>query len=323
MSPIALTYKDIRQQTLKLLDEVNTAGTIQTTGDYTTKIQDLINQAMVDLASTTAKIHGEYYIEQAPIENEISKDTSSIKIHLPGNDFSISLTNAKSTFFECTGPATVIIEESADGGATYSNIETITVTATDFAEYKRLISPGAATNLVRLRFTGDYVFRFRNYILYPYTFPTEAEIQQNRPHFLYDMPTDFMSLEYVMIRRDARQYLPYSSYILRSDKKMAINRYDVGEFLIHYWRNPTFFTFTGVEATDDAQVFGIDATNSIYRVADDAALIIPYYAAGNAKLSESDLTNGITLLNIFEQKKVNLVTNSIGYQGSVISVSEW
>lgn len=325
---MALTFGDIRKRTLKILDEYDTDGNISTTQDVTVKIRDFVNDAMMDLASSTAKINGEYYITHAPVYNELSRDTSSIETFLPGgSDISVSLLNARSAYFEITGPATVVIEEAVSGSSTYTALETITVlsTVTTFTEYRRLITPSLSTNTVRLRFTGSYVFRVRNYILYPYSWPAEADVQSHKPYFEYSLPSDFLELSQVMVKKDTRQYIAYTTFILRPDKKIAFNRYDSpSEFLIHYWRSPSLFTYTGVEVTDDAQVFGIVA-NTTYRVSDDAALTIPFYAAGNVLLSEgsSGLSNGLTLLNLYETKKSMLITNKIGYTGVVLNVFGW
>ncbi len=326
---MAQTFGDVRQATLKLLDEITSAGTISTTGDVTSKIQTWCNAGMVELASTAAKIHGEHYIVHAPVCNELNRDTSLIKTFLPGGaDISISLVNALSCFFEITGPATVVIEEAAAGSSVYTPIETITVagTVTTFTEYRRLITPTLPTNTVRLRFTGSYVFRVRNYILYPYTWPTEAEVQQHRPWFIYDLPADLLMEDRLQARKEVRQYSDYdkSLYRLTLDNKLAVNRYDAPlEFVLRYFRIPTPFTFTGVEATDDAQAFGIVTTGTpTYRISDEAAMILPHYIAGHILNSEGGQGEqiGANRINYFYLKASQLSTNQGSAKGTVLSV---
>lgn len=324
---MALTYGYTRKHALKLLDEYATDGTVNTTDDVLVKIQDFTNDAMVDLASSTAKIHGEYFIAQNPVRNELAYDTSKIQTHLPDVDFTVELTGAKSYFFEATGPATVVIEEYV-GGAWVALPTPISISiassVTSFAEYKGLITAADVANKIRIRFTGSYVYKYRNYILYPYTWPSANDVQQHRPFFEYALPSDFLQLDNIMIKKETRQYISYVNYILRSDKKIALNRYDApAEFMLHYWRYPTLFTYTGVEATDDAMVYGIDTVNSTYRVSDDAALVIPFYVAGHVLLSEGNPQGGITLLNVYETKKTTLVTNLINYQGAIFNATGW
>lgn len=325
---MSITFGNTRTATLALLDEYDTDGVIQTTADVTVKIREFTNKAMIDLATSNARIPGEKYIVQAPVKNEVTYDTSSIITFKPGDsDISISLLNAKACYFEIIGPATVVIEETADG-VTYSTLETITVSSsvTTFTEYRRLITPSLSTNTVRLRFTGSYIFYLRNYILYPYAWSTAAEVQQHRPYFIYDLPTDFLELNYVMVKKNTRQYIPYKDYIIRPDKKISFNRYDAPvEFLVHYWRYPTLFTYTGIEVTDDAMVYGIDSANSTYRISDEAALIVPNYVAGYIFMSEgvSGLSIGLTLLNLYEAKKANIIGYKIGFSNKVENVSGW
>lgn len=312
-----MNYGQLKAHALKLLDEYSSRGAIQSaikTADISFKMQDLANDALYDLASTTAKIPAVYFIAHNPVYNELAKDTSSIKKHLPGTDFSIELVGAKSCFFEATGPATVLIEEYNSGA--WSAIETIEIPATQisFAEYKRLITPTVPTNNVRLRFSGDYPYDFHNYVLYPYSWPTQDSVQQSRPHFIYSLPDDYLQLHNVMAKRDQRQYTPYNNYILSPDKKIAINRYEIGEYLINYWRKPSLLVFTGDEVVDNAQTLDIS---------EDAARIAPYYVAGQVLMSEGELAKGVGLINQFESKKVSLVSNEGNYSASITNVFGW
>jgi len=324
---MAVTFGDVRESTLSLLDELDTSGVIQTTADVTAKIRDFTNKAMVDLAATTAKIHGEQYIIHSPVYE--GSDTSQIQTFLPdGEDISITLENAKSCFFEATGPGTVVIEEAVTGSETYTALETITIasTVTTLTEYRRLITPSLSTNTIRLRFTGSYTFSFRNHVLYPYTFATAALVQQFRPYFEYALNADFLQLDKVMVKYGRGRYSAYTSYTLDNDNKLRISRYDApAEFIVHYWRLPTKFTFTEVEATDDALVFGIDTVNSTYRVSDEAANIIPLFVAAKILKSEggSGLTFGGDLMNDYEFRKSQLLTNSAGYVGEIANVTGW
>jgi len=324
---LSVTFGNVRTATLNLLDEYDTSGTIQTTADVTGKIKQFANDAMVDLASTMAKIHGEHRIIHAPVG--LGLDTSEIITFLPGgDDTSITMENALSCFFEATGPGTVVIEEAVAGSDVYTALETITILAavTTLTEYRRLITPSLSTNTIRLRFTGSYVFYFRNYVLYPYTFASAAVVQQYRPYFEYDLPTDFLQMDCVMVKKGLGKYSPYTSYDLSNDRKVRISWYDApAEFVIHYWRNPTPFTFTGVEATDDALTFGINTTSSTYRVSDEAANIIPLFIA--AKIMKSEGGTGITfggdMMNDYEYRKSRLICNSAVFTGEIANVTGW
>lgn len=310
-----MNYGQIKSKVLKLLDEIGTSGSFKTTGDVLAKIPEFTYDAMMDLAATTAKIAAVQYITHNPVCNELAKDTSSVKKHYPGIDFSVELAGAQAAYFECSGPATVYIEEFSNGGwITLEQID-IAVTAQTMQEFKRLITASSSTNNIRLRFAGDNLYDFRNYILYPYAFPSQDAVQVHKPYFEYAFNADFLKFDKVMIKRDSRQYVPLTDYILRPDKKIAVNRYLApAELLIHYWRKPTELTITGNTTTDEAQELDI---------AEDAALIIPFYVAGMIANSEDNTTKGLVMLNQYEAKKVNLVGNDSGYSGAISSVYGW
>lgn len=305
-----MNYGQIKGSVLRLIDEYSSRGTVQAAtkiADIKFKIQDLTNATIYDLASTTAKIPAVFNIAHNPIKNVLGDDTSSLRQHLPGTDITIQLAGAKSTFFECTGPATIQIEE----GSTI--LETITIPANIkvLTEYRRLITPVLPTSNITLRFTGDYVYTFRNYALYSYTFPTVEDVQQHRPWFEYDLPEDFLDMNNVFAKRDARQYAMYPNYILTPTKRIAFNSFESPiELLVNYWRRPTLLNFIN-DATDEAQILDLS---------EDAAIIVPYNVAGQVLNSEKQIAQGTLLINQFESKKANLISNKTQYQATIMSV---
>lgn len=314
-----MNYGELKTRVLKLIDEYSSRGTVLTKtkiADIIYKIQGLVNSIQMDLASTYAKLPAIYKIVQNPIENDLSKDTSTIKNHMPGEDFTTERQGARSVFFESTGPAEIYIEEYVND--IWTTLETISIPAsqTTFQEYRRLITPSDTSNNIRLRFSGDYIYQFRNYHLYGVTWPDQDFVQQWRPYFLYDLPLDFLKLNYVEVRRQTRQYTSFQDFHLRSDNKIAFNRYiSPAEFLVHYFRKPVNLTFTGIDETDDAQT--ID-------VLDEAAEIMPLAIAGEVLISEKDETRGAFLLNMYEARKANLPGGNEDTKGDPdISIYGW
>ena len=302
------------------MDELTSRGVViapAKVADILAKAKYFVNPILYDLASSTAKLAKTQSYILNPVCNTLSQDTSSIKQHLPEVDTSITLVNARSTFFEVDYPGVAVLEESADAGVTYTLIETITVPSTTigFAEYKRLITPTLATNTVRLRFTGPYAFNYRNYILYPYNFPTAALVQQHRSAFEFDLPTDYLMLNQWMAKSDARQYKPYSNVTMLPTRRFAINRYEAPlELQLVYWRKPILLTFTGVDATDDIQV--LDTT-------EDASMIVALGVTANCLVSEKDETAGMVMRNMFEVAKATLPGNDDFYSANFVVTAEW
>lgn len=309
-----MTYGQIKTQTLRLLDEFSTTGLVSTTQDVLGRIQGFANDALFDLTIKAAKIPALYTIIHNPLYNELSRDTSTIEKHLPDVDFSVELTGARACFFECSGPATVTIDEKIND--VWTNIETITITSSTLTEYKRLIAPSSLLNSVRLRFTGAYAYDYVNYIIYPYPFPTYADVQQHRPFFLYSLPSDFLKLNYIEVKKDARQYINYIDYKRTPDNKLALSRYDIGEYLIHYWRKPIELVFTGNQSTDDAQIIDTDMPT-------EGVQLVPYFIAAHSLIAEGDMTKGITLLNMYEAKVASLPGPDVAYSSTIINVTGW
>lgn len=313
-----IKYGQIKDSTFKLLDDYSSRGNILApikTSDYNFKVQQIVNESIYELASTTAKLPKTLLIPHNPIKNTLADDTSSIKTHLPGTDFSITLVNGKSCFFEATYPGEITIEESMDG-VTYTTIETINVPSgtEGFAEYRRLITPTLSTNTVRLRFTGSYVYLFRNYVLYEYSFPLEADVPSHSPWRKVPTPADFLDFNYAEIRRDARQFVPYLNMIKTPENELFFNNYEPAcEILCHYWRKPTLLTFTGNATTDDA--LEID-------LRDDAALILPYNIAGTIQNSEES-GRGDGYLKKYMEKRMNLISSTNSHVGNITNLWNW
>lgn len=312
-----MNYGELQNHVLQLLNKYSTRGkelAPSKTADIRLKIESFINTELMDLATTTGKLRASKSYVVKPVYNELSRDTSSIKSHLPGQDFAIELTGAKSYFFEVQGPATITIDENVSGA--WVNLETIEITETkpEFTEYKGLINPSSDTNRVRLNFSGDYVYNYRYYVLYPYTFPADADVQQHRPHFLFDLPADYMDVENVMIRKDQRRWVPNVGHIIDlANRKIGLNRYQEGEVLLNYYREPKPIALTGVEEVDNAQE--IDATpDGAYALALGVASLVT---------AKTDPATSAYLNNLYEVKKTNMLDNESAYTQAIISVNGW
>lgn len=313
-----MQWIEVKNQIRALMDELSSRGAILAgikVADILLKARYFVNPVLYDLATTTAKLAKTKNYTLNPLMNLLNQDTSTIKKHLPGIDVAYELVGAKSCFFECSGPATVTIDEKING--VWTNLQTITISSsvTTLTEYKRLITASSSTNSIRLNFSGLYAYDYRNYILYPYTFPTETDIQQHRPSFEFNLPTDFLKLNQWLAKSESRQYKPYSNVTMLPTKKFAINRYESPlELQLVYWRKPTLLTFTGVDAVDDIQE--LDCT-------EDAAQIVFLGVASRCLISEKDETAGIVIRNDYEAAKSGLPGNDTGYSGNLVTNVEW
>lgn len=315
-----MTYGELVNAVLKLIDEYSKKGTtlpVTKTNDYKLKIPEAVNEILMDLATTTGKLHAEWQIVNNPVLNTLTYDTSSIKGHLPGtDDIPTSLTGAKAYFLEVTGSYDIYIEESIAGAWTELVHLTPTTAVSTFTELKGLLTPSSASNSVRMRLTGNYPYSYRNYALYPYTFPTAADVQQNRAWFEHLYPTNWLEFDSAMIQKDTRQWMAYAEYRL-TPTHFCHNRYNVGEILVNYYRKPTVIAVVDpTTPTDPELAQTIDA-------ASDAVYIVPAGVAGKILAVDSP-ANSAELLNYYETRKFTLLGNDGQYGlASFQELSEW
>jgi hypothetical protein len=315
-----VNYGQLQSDVLKKIDEYSRKGTTAAptkTVDYRLKIPEATNSILMNLAATTGKLPAEWPIVNYPVYNESTRDTSSIKNHIPTIDDTIATcTGALSYFLEVTGNYDVIIEEQISG--TWTELVELTPTAVSgtFTELKGLLTPSATTNSVRTRLTGNYPYSYRNYILYPYTWPTAAEVQQHRPFFVQTLPTNWLKFNNVMIRRDVKQWVAFAEYKI-TPTQFGYNRYATGEILVNYYRKPT-----AIVVADPAN----PTTEELAQVIDampDAVEIVAYGVAGTILIGDDNNASSY-LLQLYENGKFELTQNdgSYGLQ-SVQNINGW
>lgn len=313
-----MNYGDFRTNVLKAIDEYSSRGTVlaaSKTADLKLRMPMALNKILFDLALETSKLPKTYYIIQNPVENETSYDTSALKQHLPtSTDLYVELTSALSYFYECQGPATVNIQEE-NPADTWTSLSTNVIgsTVTWLQEYKGNITAASSTTNIRIYFGGNYIYNYRNEKLYPYAFSTDTDVQQHRPHFLYDLPSDFLFLENVM-RKNSDKWDKYSEfYLLDGESKLGFNRYDTGEFQINYFRKPTEIVYTGVDVVDDAQT--VDCN-------DDAVHAAVLGVASLLQTTENP-TLSVMLSNLYEQQKMSFKKPDRYYPEEIQNVTGW
>ena len=306
-----MNYNGVQTAVLKLLDEYSRKGNPAApskTVDYRIKIPEATNSILMNLAGTTGKLPAEWEIINFPVLNESTRDTSKLQNHIPGTDDIIAtLPGARSYFLEVSGHYHVVIEEKIDDWwDVLADLQPIPGNEpTTFTEVKGLLTPSSTTNAVRIRLTGNYVYPYRHQILYPYSFPSAAEVQQNRAWFEQPLPADWLKFNNAMIRRDIRQWVPFAEYKL-TPTHFAYNRYATGEIIVNYWRKPKAIVVVDPRnptADELAQV--IDAMP-------DATEIVPLGVAGTILVGDDNNASSY-LLQLYNNGKFELTQNEGNY----------
>lgn len=321
-----MDYDSLVRATLRLLDEYSSRGATTApikTADLRIKIPDAVNQILMDLAVTTGRLNKEWTILNFPIYNEAQKDTSPIKNHIPGlDDIITTQTGAQSYYIEVSGHYHVVIEEQVGGiNGDWEVLEELRPEpgeeTSTFTELKGLLCPSSSNNPVRIRLTGDYIYPYHNYILYPYAFPSSEEVQPHKPWYSEPLPSDWLKLKDVKIRgKSQRQWETFFEY-RETPTHFYYNRYTTGEILVNYYRKPTLVTVADPKSPTEAELA------QVLDAMPDATQTIPFGVAGTV-MAGDDVAASSYFLNIYETRKFQLVQNdgSFGIQ-SITSVTGW
>ena len=252
-------------QAIQLLQDYSKKGVLisPSDGNYQDKIllmPPVANAAQMEIAQYV-KIPAVMSVTQNPIKNLLGMHTGfDLEMHLD-EDKVYSAVGANSYSFEVDRPCTVYIKRD---GQIFKTVEVTNIN--QFTNFKGNITPVNKTSLTQLVFSGPYPYSIRHRALYPYPFPTDADVPVYGSHVSYDMPDDYMEFDKILRWYDQRQLQETSDYKKTENKKILINWFLTGQFDIHYFKRPQIIT----AATPDSYEYEIDPK---------AHHLIPYYIA--------------------------------------------
>ena len=229
------TKGDARNFFLNVIDEASKKGidlAISKNADYRRKFDEFLDTAQKYIANII-KIPAVTTVTQNPIPTmEGLFKGFDIEQVLPGKPKVYTFIGCKSMYFE--------VDNICDVEIRVNNVLTKTVSNTlkrVFTAYK--VHTGANdTDTVQITFTSQYPFNKRNTGFYAYSFPTNADIPVYMPYTSYDMPSDFLEFDSIIIKTDPRVYGSYVAHKWENNKKIILNYYDKGSFDIHYYKYP-------------------------------------------------------------------------------------
>lgn len=294
---------EVKDKAIKYINYYSVSGNIVSSSDpsyldYSLRMNSLIDTAQKEIATTAKSIRKQTKISQNPITSQIcnTDEAFDIEQHLD-EDITYEATGSRAYTFKVDNVADIYIEQSSDEGTTWTLISTVNhLTPTGyFTEYKGLIIPASLTNLVRLRFSGSYIYNFRDIALFAYTFPNSGVIPQYRSYNLYTMPSDFYKLIKVTFKgsvADSNNYNHNPQFYWEQSNILALNYYSIVEATIDYKAMPTTIT----DSTLDSVSLEIDT---------EAQEAIPYYVAAHLMMDENGNINN-KLYAIYQGKISNL-----------------
>jgi hypothetical protein len=229
------TKGDCMDLFLRYLDSATKKGVpmpITKNADYRDKFNFFLNEAQTYIASII-KIPAVFTVTQYPIPNLLGLLQGFDMVqYLPGTPKVLTATGCKSFYLELDNIGTVTI--SVNG----ITVKTIPNTIKkQFTAYKANTGASSA-DIVTITFDGPYPYNICNTALYGYAFPTDADVPDYTSMLAYDMPSNFMEFDKVMLKSDPRSYEAYLAYKWESTKKVLLGYYDKGSFNIYYFAYP-------------------------------------------------------------------------------------
>lgn len=292
-----MTVKQCRDIAMQHINQYSIAGqtvplSYNNQADYQNKIINLINDAQMEIAKTTKRIPAQFKIVQSAIPSLVKITETKSKIDKDETTNYSGKGFAKSYYFEISGTGTVYVESKAEDKDEWTVIKTITTEPAaegGFNVYRGHIEP---TERVRLRFSGESPYLFRNVGIYACGFPDDSLIPPCVDMFSYDLPDDLYQIDGRGIPRATlgTGELKYrKDYMWVGEKTLLLRSDLVGEFVVDYFRFPI--------RLDN----NIDDENTYLDNTPDTHEAIPYYVASmlcrhdNAYIAD-------TLYNLFEVK---------------------
>lgn len=314
------TLGDVENDAIVLINNKSQNGLLidnddGTQQDYLLRMPSLVNAAQREIATIYKRIPAKFVFSQYPVPNILPNPLYMFDIvQHTDTDIIYQAQGAKEYYFEVDYLADVYIEENVAG--VWTQLEHIAVTAkpAGYEAHKNFVTPSDPGNAVRMRFSGDYVYRIKNVAFFGVSHAAVEDIPNYQPDNIYDMPDDFYQLQTdgVVFRGSFSDGYPFTKqmpYYWLTPRKLAVSYYDKGEYTINYYRYPTPI----VDAT---------TTDTPLDVDDEAAECIPYYVAGHILLY--DMPNiGTTLINEYEQKCQLLNPSADTGSTEILNVTGW
>lgn len=240
------TKADARDYFLKIIDESTKKGVAVPdvkNADYRDKFNYFLDSAQKYIANIF-KIPAVFQVTQNAIPNLLGlmQGFDIIQV-LPGTPKEFTFTGCKSAYFEMdnVGTATISVNNVV--------VQTINNTVKKQFTAYQVLTGATSSDSVKITFTATYPFNIRNTGFYAYAFPTTADVPVYTPYVAYDMPSDFLEFDAVIIKTDPRIYESYISQKWENNKKIVLNYYDKGSFDIHYYRYPADISPTAADNT--------------------------------------------------------------------------
>ncbi len=320
------TVKEVKEAVLHSMREYSNSGeviNISDNKDYLLSVVPLINLYQREIATTTNKIQKTFEISQNMPTNQLGLIYWEENQTHTNADKSYVATGSQAYSFQVSGYSTVYVEEETAPDV-WATLVTITHTPTageGFVTYKGLTGVSDIANKVRIRFSGLYRYAFRWVALFEELYFSADEVPKFETYVPYEMPANFFNLDEVEWTHEARQYGGYMAYKWQvyenSKKRLLINWYEKGEFIIKYFAYPTKITEPSADNVDEQ-----DAV--VLEIAEETIPALVHKIASTLLRDENPYMAD-TFSNLYDKSMDEVIGRSSYNQGNetVISTNNW
>lgn len=202
-----------------------------------------------------------YVINHKPMKNLIDGSFTPVE---RSEDLIYEATDAKAYYFQADGIGTLFIERFDNNSKSWVIIDAVELSGTKrFSTYSGFIRDGRKfiTGLVRLRFTGDYLYSVKCVAMYQHVYSDDvADIPAYEAYTRYDMTTlvdDFLTLSTPPITEDEEYERLSGDYDVEGGRVILLPYSVTGCFKVLYNRRPRELINNG-SAQDDESLLDLD-----------------------------------------------------------------
>ncbi len=203
-----------------------------------------------------------YLINHKPLINLVKESTFTPLEK--DEDLIFEATEAKSYFLEADGNGVVYVEVYDTETETWRIIDTVNLSSKKtFTPYKGFIKEESefVGGLVRLRFTGEYLYSVKNIAMYKQLLGAEVQdIPAYESYTRYDISKlvdDFLALSCPPIKEAERNVILNQDYEVEGNSIILLPYENKGVYKVMYERRPALIEDTG-DVTNDENTIDLD-----------------------------------------------------------------
>ena len=272
---------ELKVYATQLIDEYSGTANITDAEDIRAKLNNLFNMAQIELCQK-CKIKKQKSIIQNIPPNTITPSDNPDSIYTHNSEDLVFSGKGKSYHFQVKGTATITISQSGMVDRVIENTDNNV-----FTTYKGTTS---GSGVVTITFSGNYYYSVKNVAVFDANFNQSSDIPNYERYIEYDLPSDYYHLDNVELKG-----VEYKDYDIKG-KKIRINAYDIGEYVINYFAYPTTIT----SETEDTFEFELEPV---------AQMILPWSVASD--ILKSDVSANYTSFEAKYNAKLEILNNAI------------